>query len=618
MSSNTCSLCNEEVTKPILCVVCNKPFHDTCGLFLVKSSSDVECNLCTCCSQLPEVRKSFSFPPQQRQVTLHRSDSDSSLTLKRKKGDLVALHKNFLTETLTQYKNSVNSNTNALDTSEMITEDISLNNTSSLTVTTEIVSATASSLNKNTFVYNPKPLLMVNDPKNATLEEITDVFNKNFNLIREDFNNISNFCKVQQQFSTNCYNTINAYSNILKSHEEQIGNLNSKIRTMEIDYSSNLMISGLENIENSNVDLKSMIATLANYLKVNLSKQDIRKVRIVKTPSNTSLVQVTFYSSAHCLRLLDNKKSRGNITNSDVFNYSMSANPIYINELLPQDTHKLLTATRNLKRSFGLFRVWHNKGQIFLQISPDDRAILINGYKDLDDLSKNLSSDLALQQQQLQNIQPQNNLQQQTKLQAHQLQQQQPQNQQLQIQQQQQLSQIAQPQTPHLQNYQFRSQFNSRQPQVRSHLSRTSNQLNQRKQDTFHSHLHSQPSTSTHIHQKLNSSHINNPNYPHNSYPQNRHSKNNNQSNYINKNYTSFHNVQQNPLNYRPSFPNVPQSFSLHSNSFPTTILRQPVLQQNPPKNPTPIVPLLSPPPLLSSQPEEPIFSQDFSQQSQK
>ena len=89
----------------------------------------------------------------------------------------------------------------------------------------------------------------------------------------------------------------------------------------------------------------------------------------------------------------------------------MSANPIYINELLPQDTHKLLTAARNLKRSFGVFRVWHNKGQIYLQIAPNDSAILINSYNDLEDLSKNLSSDLALQQQQ-QNSQPPNYLQQ--------------------------------------------------------------------------------------------------------------------------------------------------------------------------------------------------------------
>ena len=121
MSSNTCSSCNEEVTKPILCVFCKKPFHDTCGLFLVKSSSDVECNLCSYCIQLPEVRKSYSISPQQRQVILHRSDSNSSLALKRKKDDLEALHKNFLTETLSQHKNPVTNNTHALDTSAMIT-----------------------------------------------------------------------------------------------------------------------------------------------------------------------------------------------------------------------------------------------------------------------------------------------------------------------------------------------------------------------------------------------------------------------------------------------------------------------------------------------------------------
>ena len=336
MSINTCSFCTEEVTMPILCVNCKKPFHDSCGLYKVKSPSNEECNLCSLCIQLPDIRKTYSVPPQQRKVTLHRSDSDSIMALKRKKADLEELHQNFVTENSNQINNSEVINNQPIDSSDMIVDNTSFNNSLSQNNSVDNSSATSPSSNLNTFVYNPKPLFMVNHPKNATLEEISDVFNKNFNLIRDDFNYITNFCKFQQQFSANCYNTINAYSNILKSHQDQIGNLDSKIRTMEVDYSSNLMISGLENIENSNVHLKSMIATLANRLKVNLGKQDIRKVRIFKTPSNTSLVQVTFYSSAHCLRLLDNKKAYGNITNSDVFNYSMSANPIYINELLPQ------------------------------------------------------------------------------------------------------------------------------------------------------------------------------------------------------------------------------------------------------------------------------------------
>ena len=291
MSLNTCSYCTEEVTNPIFCINCKKPFHDACGLYKVKSSSDEVCNLCSLCIHLPDIKQTYSIPPQQRQTTLHRSDSDSSLALKRKKGDLEVLHQKFVTETQNQIKNPEgNSNQNSnqtIDSVEMIIDNTSPNNVLSQNLTLDSTSATASSSNQNIFDYNPKPLFMVNDPKNTTVEEITEVFNKNFNLIREDFNNISNFCKAQQQFSNNCYNTINAYSNILKSHEEQIGNLDSKIRTLEVDYSSNLMISGLDNIENSNVDLKSMITALANHLKVNLGKQDIRKVRIVKAPSNT-------------------------------------------------------------------------------------------------------------------------------------------------------------------------------------------------------------------------------------------------------------------------------------------------------------------------------------------
>ena len=152
------------------------------------------------------------------------------------------MHQNFLTETLIQQNNSEITNTNIVDTSAIITENIPPITTLSKAPISNNNSATSSSLNQDTFIYNPKPLFTVRDPKNTTLEKITDVFNKNFNLIREDFNNITNFCKVQQQFSTNCYNSINAYSNVLKSHEEQLGNLNSKVRAIEIEYSSNLMI----------------------------------------------------------------------------------------------------------------------------------------------------------------------------------------------------------------------------------------------------------------------------------------------------------------------------------------------------------------------------------------
>ena len=552
-----------------------------------------------------------------------RSDSDSSLALKRKKADLEELHQNFVSEISNHLHNPEVINNQSENSSAMIIENTSLNNSLSLNNSVDNSSATSSSSNLNTFVYNPKPLFMVNDPKNATLEEINDVFNKNFNLIRDDFNNITNFCKVQQQFSANCYNTINAYSNILKSHQEQIGNLDSKIKTMEVDYSSNLMISGLENIENSNVDLKSMVATLANRLKVNLGKQDIRKVRIVKTPSNTSLVQVTFYSSAHCLRLLDNKKAYGNITNSDVFNYSMSANPIYINELLPQDTHKLLTAARNLKRSFGLFRVWHNRGQIFLQLTPNDRATLINCHKDLEDLSTSLSSEAAQQQLPLQNSQSSNYLQQSQEYYSTlaQSQQQEPpqapqlQQFQLQTQQQQHLTHTVQPIkkvsstqfNPHL-----RPPFNLRQPQAHFSYSHST----QRKQTQSRPHQQYQPSTSTQSNQQYNSNFMNRPRFTQNLNATNRPSKNN-YTNLNNKNYPSLPNIQPSSQNYRPPYPTAPQSYSNPPASQQSSILRQPVLQHNSSLNPPLDAPPLTHPPSLSSQLENQNSSQNFNQQCQ-
>ena len=106
MAQNTCTSCNEELTNPILRASCKKPFHKTCGLYLVKSPSDEECSLCSNCIQLPDTRKMYSIPPQQRNSSLHRSDSDSSLALKRKKGDSEVLHQEFILDALVQQNTS--------------------------------------------------------------------------------------------------------------------------------------------------------------------------------------------------------------------------------------------------------------------------------------------------------------------------------------------------------------------------------------------------------------------------------------------------------------------------------------------------------------------------------
>ena len=107
-----------------------------------------------------------------------------------------------------------------------------------------------------------------------------------------------------------------------------------------------------------------MIDTLANYLKVNIKSQDIRKARLVNN-NNSSLLQVTFYSSAHSLQLLDSKRAFGRLVNSNVFNYSLSNGQIFINECLPQEVHKLLMAARQARYTYGFFKVWHKNGHLF-------------------------------------------------------------------------------------------------------------------------------------------------------------------------------------------------------------------------------------------------------------
>ena len=112
-----------------------------------------------------------------------------------------------------------------------------------------------------------------------------------------------------------------------------------------------------------------MIVTLANYLKVKVTSQDIRKVKFVNTTRNSYLVQVSFYSPAHGLQLLDSKRILGKINNSNAFNYSLSNSQIFINESLPQDIHKLLIAAKQARQNYGFYKVWHKNGRVLTRLT---------------------------------------------------------------------------------------------------------------------------------------------------------------------------------------------------------------------------------------------------------
>ena len=223
---------------------------------------------------------------------------------------------------------------------------------------------------------------------------------------------------------------------------------------------------------------------------------------------------------------------------------------------------------------------------------------------------KNLSSDLALQRKQLQNsqqqkflLQPQENvlpatqLQQQAQLQAQQQPQQQQQNQQQQLQQQQlQFPRLVQPQnkfSPQQLNFQSRSQFNRRQPQVRHHQPKSNNQQIQCKQEMIRPQLQPQPAISLQQNQQFNFNNNQNPKHPQAFHSQNR-LPNNNQANFSKKNYVPYqNNLQPNSTNYRPIF----QTYSQYPTSQQIPLLRQPLFHHNTLKNPISTAPpLVSPP----------------------
>ena len=70
-------------------------------------------------------------------------------------------------------------------------------------------------------------------------------------------------------------------------------------------------------------------------------------------------------------------------------------------------------AARQARNTYGLFKVWYKNGQIFIQVNPQDRALVINNLKELQDLLNSFSpgftqhGSLPIQHQQLSSVQQQ-------------------------------------------------------------------------------------------------------------------------------------------------------------------------------------------------------------------
>ena len=374
--SSTCIKCGTATPSLVNCQVCSLTFHPACGMYYLKSN-DQDIHICATCILLPDVSTKYSIPPSARS----RSNSNSSnASTKRKKNDTEALYLETLISSQISNINEFASDFHNKESTQISAQlQMSQSQQKEYSSRQDLISALSSPMpisqptvldthssqtSANIRTYEPKPLLSVQDSNNTSIKELHEVFTANFNSLREDYNHLNNIQKVQQQDSVNFFNVIKGQVIIIQDQEVKIADLTRQIQSLKTEVSLDLMISGLD-INNNNVDLKRMIVTLANFLKVNVRIQDIRKARLVNNTQHS--VQVTFYSSAHSLQLLDNKRAFDRLINSNVFDYSLSNHQIFINACLSPDIHKLLMSARQVRNSFGLHKVWHKSGQIFIQ-----------------------------------------------------------------------------------------------------------------------------------------------------------------------------------------------------------------------------------------------------------
>ena len=112
----------------------------------------------------------------------------------------------------------------------------------------------------------------------------------------------------------------------LQNQEEQqkeIQNLKKEVAYLRVQTIKVLIISGYSKSEVEDANLKLFVIEIAKFLNVSMTETDIRSTKLLKqqqnnTVSNTQSIQntnsktasivVEFYSSSHCIKILDAKK----------------------------------------------------------------------------------------------------------------------------------------------------------------------------------------------------------------------------------------------------------------------------------------------------------------------
>ena len=183
-----------------------------------------------------------------------------------------------------------------------------------------------------------------------------------------------------------------------KDQKKELISLKKEVKSLKSQNPKELIFSGHLGSMIENTDLKALVIEVASFLGIPLHPSDIRNVRLLKsnktlntTAPGPAPIVATFYSSSHCLKILDAKKSLPKILNADVTADATSDRQIFITEMIDKDLYRLKLRCKTWAKANNHKFVWHGQGNILIKKDDNSAKIQISCESDLTKLSESLN-----------------------------------------------------------------------------------------------------------------------------------------------------------------------------------------------------------------------------------
>lgn len=219
-------------------------------------------------------------------------------------------------------------------------------------------------------------------------------------LIKQGKSSKKSFKKIDQKLDSHSKSATRT-EQVQLAQAAEIKELSAKVSFLMANNPSEIIFSGHLSAGGPNAVLVDLVFDIISLLKVPVLKEDIRRVRLVKHKPKPDrqkaplpVMIATFYSSAHCLRILDNKKLRGKITNADVTPGGDARTEIFINPVLDQASYKFLKECKSKGKSAGFRYIWPADGHVHLRVSETSRVFKV---ANIDELQQLISTRTQLQ-----------------------------------------------------------------------------------------------------------------------------------------------------------------------------------------------------------------------------